>query len=72
MNPGNGHTSLVLTRKLTLSDKQRRKKLIAEAAKVSKQNNKKYAYQSNYTHNKDSKTSGCFGGEDDKYTNVKN
>ena len=31
MNPGNGHTSLVLTRKLTLSDKQRRKKLIAEA-----------------------------------------
>ena len=73
MNPsGKAQNSLVLTRKLTPSDKQRRKELIAEAAKSTKQNNKRSPYQQNHTRYRNHKTFGCFGGEDDNYTNVKN
>ena len=67
-----GQTNIVLTRKLTPSDKQRRKQLIAEAAKVTKQNYKISPLKQDSTHYKNNKTFGCFGGEDDSYTNIRN
>ena len=56
---------LVLTRKLTPSDKQRRKQLIAEASKIpqaSSRNNKTSRIQNSSTPNK---TWSCFGGKDE-------
>ena len=67
----NGQPNIVLTRKLTLSDKQRRKQLIAEAAKSSKQSYKISPLKQESTHYKNNKAFGCFGGGDDNYTNVK-
>ena len=66
-----GQTNIVLTRKLTLSDKQRRKQLIAEAAKSTKQNYKISPFKQESTHYKNNKAFGCFGGGDDNYANVK-
>ena len=65
-----GSSNLVLTRKLSLSDKQRRKQLIAGAAKSIKNNQKRSSNNYNSSPNKNIGRFGCLGGNDDNNINV--
>ena len=70
MSSTNKVPDLVLTRKLTPSDKQRRKQLIAEAAKIPNISisNKRTAHNQNSS--MQNKTWSCFGGKDENDARV--
>ena len=66
MNSSNNRTSnLVLTRKLTPTDRQRRTQLIANAAKIITHNNKSSSCQRNSSFFEKRKSLGCLGGNGD-------
>ena len=59
-------TNLVLTRKLSLSDKQRRKQLIASVTTNDMKQGKKNSNLKAKSHSRgSSRVFGCFGGDDD-------
>ena len=65
MSSTNKVPDLVLTRKLTPSDKQRRKQLIAEAAKIPNISTRNNRTAHNQNASMQNKTWSCFGGNDE-------
>ena len=61
----NGTSNLVLTRKLTPTDRQRRTQLIANAAKIITHNNKSSSCQRSSSFFEKRKSLGCLGGNGD-------